>query len=357
MERAGGTRLLGAASLDGGLVRLTPPAPNQSGAFWLTGQRLVSPRFETEFTFRMVRARSRFEDGSDGLAFVIQNVGPEAFGGIGSAGGFGMGRGGNPAQPGIARSLAIFFDTHRNREEGDPSSNSIGLYTNADGTFPPRRLAVLAKAPARMNDGRPHVVRVRYTRPRLEVFLDARRVLQEAVELETIVGSAHTAYLGFTASTGDGYQQHEILSWRFRSGGTGTSSGLRFERQLEEQVTSGIRFGTECLVGRTLCTPPRAEVTELAPGRWQVLLPPHLPWAASIANPRRKEVRIEHASGTICWKARGTGEAFCHGPESGEGRGAIRMEARDGRTYFKIDTGEEPSANEGYFLFEAVLRE
>jgi hypothetical protein len=356
LDSATGLRLTGAARQVGQAIQLTPLAPKQSGALWLVDPRPVTPAFETEFTFRLLRARNPFIDGSDGLAFVIQNAGPDASGGIGSAGGFSVGRGDNPPRPGIARSLALFFDTHRNAEEGDPSSNSIGLYTNADGIFPPRRLAILPKAPVRLNDGKPHRVRIRYQRPHLAVWLDQHAVLRENVAIESIVGSGKQAYLGFTAATGDGYQIHEILSWRFTATEGTAESRLLLERTLEEQVTSEIRFAGECLGGRTLCTPPAAEVTPLSPRRWRILLPAHLAAPASIPNPKALAVALSQQQGTICWKAPATGAALCHGPEGDAlGRGRIRLEHRDGRTLFTIDTAGDRASNEGYFTFEAVM--
>ncbi|MFN9299973.1 MAG: L-type lectin-domain containing protein, partial [Acidobacteriota bacterium] len=280
-------------------------------------------------------------------------------GGIGSSGGFGATRGDNPPSDGIERSLAVFFDTHKNAGEGDPTDNSIGLYTNGDGYFPPRRLAIRNNAPVRLNDGRRHRVRIRYERPFLEVLLDGTKVLVANVELETVVGAKRMAFVGFTASTGEGYQYHDILSWRFTPSSASSQTHVNFEEPRQgEKVESQIRFGAPCILGRTLCTPVDSEVRILAPNRWSVILPVQLPWSTDIPNPSGKAVTIRNQEGTICWKSGALGETRCHGPEGdADGRGRIMFRHRNGKTSFSIDINGDVSTSEGYFSFEVAVPE
>jgi hypothetical protein len=82
------------------------------------------PGFETTFQFQLTH-QDWLSHGTDRFAFVLQNSGPVALGGIGSAGGFGVTDPTNSRQPRIPWTIAVFFDTCRNSQEGDPSSNFI----------------------------------------------------------------------------------------------------------------------------------------------------------------------------------------------------------------------------------------
>lgn len=344
MATPNGLSPTGTATFSDAILRLTPLAKHQHGAVWTLNRFPASQSFSTTFTFRITRSPQRFVEGSDGFAFVIQNIGPTALGGIGSSGGFAVARGDNPARPGIERSLAIFFDTHRNHSENDPSDNSIGLFTNADRHFPPRRLSILDRAPIRLNDGRPHTVHIHYSRPRLTISLDNHEVITASLELASIVGPTGDAYLGFTASTGEGYQQHDILSWTFNS------------PPPREQVESSIRFATSCAADKTLCTPTAASVAPLSPNSWRITLPAHLPWSASIPNPSSRPVTITNASGAICWQHPTTRQTQCHGPQhSPLGLGRIITRNESGLTLLTIDLGAATPTAEGYFTFDLTV--
>lgn len=340
-------KLVGDAYLTGSIIHLTPPRQDQTGAAWVPQPQPLTTSFQATFTFQIIRPAQRSVEGSDGFAFVIQNVGPKAIGGRGSSGGFSIGRGDNPPDRGIPRSLAVFFDTHRNHEEGDPSDNSIGVFTNGDGEFPPRRIAILKQVPVRLNDGRPHAVEIRYQRPTFEVRLDGNRVLSVNVSLEAILGSAGQGYPGFTASTGSGYQQQDILDWQFKAP---TES---------EAVSSTLKFHDDtCLPGRTLCTPREPVLTALDARRWHVVLPAHRPGSVAIPNPANAQAVVTNALGTICWHAVDRGGYSCHGPEgNASGRGKLTSSSKHGRLQFSIDTDPKTdSTNEGYFEFDVELK-
>ncbi len=345
--------LVGDARLNGSVIHLTPLLPNQTGAAWIAKPQFLKSFFEFEFTFRLSKSSKRRSAGSDGFAFVVQNLGPNAIGGRGSSGGFGIGRGVNPPDRGIPRSIAIFFDTHRNYKEGDPSGNSIGIYTDSDGYFMPRRLAILENAPVRLNDGKPYQVKIHYIHPKLEVALNGTVILSSNISLEAIIGANGQSYVGFTASTGDGFQHHDILDWRLNAPAPQSNSQIGYE-----SVESILRFhDTTCLAGRTLCTPAQPVIEQTAPNRWHIILPAHLPWSASIPNPSQVSAKILNTSGTICWNRRGKNGYSCNGPSGdASGRGKLIQANRDGRLAFSTSANPENySRNEGYFEFDLEL--
>jgi hypothetical protein len=67
------------------------------------------------------------------------------------------------------------------------------------------------------------MARIVYTPGSLSVFLDDAPVpaLMAAIELSKLIGS-DDAYVGFTAATGNGYENHDILSWSMSLGGPRT---------------------------------------------------------------------------------------------------------------------------------------
>jgi hypothetical protein len=116
-------------AVSGKILRLTPARRNQAGAVWFRDKQPVRSGFETTFQFQLTQQDWLFH-GTDGFAFVLQNSGPSALGGRGMAGGFGVSDPTNPPHPGIPWCIAVFFDTLRNPQEGDPSSNYIAIRAN-----------------------------------------------------------------------------------------------------------------------------------------------------------------------------------------------------------------------------------
>jgi hypothetical protein len=345
-------KLLKDARVTGSVLRLTEAKEFQTGAAWAVEPQAVSGGFESRFRFRLTEPADNEFAGADGFAFVIQTMGTGVIAGTGSAGGFSLGRGGNARKKGIPRSLALFFDTYRNLEEEDVSSNSLGLFTNGDGYYLPRRLALNPNLPVRVADGQVHEVRVVYQKPSFRVYLDGmeKPVLETSIDVASVVGGSGMGYVGFTAATGNGFQNHDILDWEFRAGAALVSSSIQFESE-------------ECLGERTLCTPPRAKVEAVGPGRWKVMLPAHLEWGASVVT--KKAVRVVAAGGTVCWSVAGKANHGCNGPEGDasmdraktidplSAAGSLIQQRSEGRVSFSVNGLQSQFAkNEGYFHFE-----
>ncbi len=331
-------RLVGSARAVGLALRLTPAKPMQRGAAWRLDKVPVRDGFETTFRFR-ISDRQGLGPGADGFAFVIQNNGPTALAGKGASGGFGLGYSPGDRNKAIANSLAVFFDTFQNHE--DLSGNAISICTNGgdrkETRWPPPRLAINWTSSLNLKDGDLHEVRIEFVPPLLTVTIDGQTAVRSPVDLARMVAPDGTAFIGFTASTGEGYENHDILDWRFDS-------------RAPVSVSSSISFAPvaqfDCLPNKSLCTPAAPIVEATAPGRYHVLLPAHL--TAEVPNPNALEVEILNPRGTACWNPGQCGSLQ-------ETPRALRTHTEAGRTRFSL-TDPDPSDNQGYFEFEVLLR-
>jgi hypothetical protein len=358
--------LVGDATESGKTLRLTRAKHDRSGAVWFREKQPVASGFETTFQFQLTD-QGGLGHGADGFAFVLQNSGPEALGGRGSAGGFAVT---DPdyheREAAIPWSIAVFFDTYRNDEEGDPSANYIGFCTYgkpSEMDWPAPRLALTPHLPVRLKDRNVHSARIQFRPPVLSVFLDKSPapVLESVVDLSIVVDRKGEAWVGFTASTGGGYENHDILNWSFT--GTDVSSSI-------SAVSSDITFlMSACLPDRKLCT-PRSAVVEHTNTGYHVILPGNLEWGVSIPSSPGKTVTVNNAHGIVCWDFKARGSDGCSGP-SGNGMsagtaflaadepaGALIMSTRGGRTWFSANghSGVDFKNNEGFYDFDLGIK-
>lgn len=359
--------LAGIAELTNGRLRLTPAKTQKMGAAWLPKPQPVVRGFEVKFSFQLTE-QGGLGNGADGMAFVLQNGGPDAIGGRGSSGGFALGDGQHDLRrPGIPNSIAVFFDTYRNHDGLDPSDNYVAICTNgAVGKmrWPPSRLAVAGKLKTRLKDGQIHEARIVYRPPVLSVYLDggSSPIVRTSVDLATVASPEGTAFAGFTASTGNGFENHDILSWSFSGVQPEVSSDISL-------VSSKISFVlSACLEGRNLCTPESPTIENTGTNRFHVVLPAHLEWGASVPNASGAQPVIINPHGNVCWDLKTSGADGCSGPggagvagsgflDPGKKRGAIVTRTRDGKTQFSInDRAGAFNDNEGYFEFDVDLR-
>jgi hypothetical protein len=355
---------VGDARISNNVLRITTAHQNRSGAAWFHDKQPVGSGFETTFQFQLTEPGG-LGRGADGFAFVLQNSGTEALGGLGSAGGFAVAAPGNGSKPGIPWSIAVFFDTFKNAEEGDPSGNYIALRTYgrpAEMRWPEARLAFTPKLRVHLKDRKVHTAQIIFRPPVLAVFLDdsTRPDLQAVVDLSIIVDHQGSAWVGFTASTGGGYENHDILNWSF-DGASVSSNG--------SMVSSDITYLMwSCLPNRNLCTPERAVVEANAAG-YRVVLPANLEWGASVPNPGGRTVVVTNSHGITCWDLK-AGSDGCSGP-SGNGAaagagfldpdapsGALILSTRNDRTWFSVNHRASTSFkdNEGFFEFDVELK-
>jgi hypothetical protein len=358
--------LVGAAAQSGKTLRLTPAKHDQSGAAWFLDKQRVASGFETTFQFQLTH-QGGLGHGADGFAFVLQNSGPGALGGLGSAGGFAVSdQTYDYREKAIPWSIAVFFDTYRNKEEGDPSANYVALCTYgkpSDMRWPAPRLAFTPGLPVQLKDRQVHTARILFRPPVLSVYLDGSSVpeLESVVDLSIVVDSRGEAWVGFTASTGGGFENHDILNWSFTA--TDTTSSISV-------VSSHITFlMSSCLPDHKLCTPERAVVQRNDTG-YHLILPGNLEWGVSIPHVPKQRVEVTNAHGIVCWDAKIRGSTGCSGP-SGNGTpagpgfvatetpaGALIMRTSDGRTWFSVNgrRGTSFKDNEGFYEFDLEIK-
>lgn len=215
------------------VLRLTPGTGNQNGNAWYTNQIPLKAGFTSTFTFQFTG-----EGGSgghaDGIAFLVQGApaGVSAGGYQGGAIGYGDDDGNATPSLGIPNSVAIEFDTYQNG--WDLNNNHIavmscGAANNSEhhgqgGCVPSGAnptIGMNSTIATNLTGGAIHTVIVTYGLPcdgcqNLTVQLDGLQVLAVAFDLATLgLDTNDDAYVGFTASTGGGFENQDILSWSF----------------------------------------------------------------------------------------------------------------------------------------------
>jgi len=359
--------LLGDAAVTGKTLRLTQAKGDRSGAAWFREKQPVGSGFETTFQFQLTH-QGGLGHGADGFAFVVQNSGPEALGGRGSAGGFAVE---DPdfrhrRESAIPWSVAVFFDTYRNEEEGDPSANYVAFCTYgtpSEMRWPARRLAFTPNLSIQLKDQKVHTARILFQPPVLSVFLDnsSAPVLESVVDLSIVVDRQGGAWVGFTASTGGGYENHDILNWHFT--GTDVASSMSV-------VSSHITFlMSTCLPDRNLCTPESA-IVEHSEAGYHVILPGNLEWGANIPDTPGRTVVVTNAHGIVCWNLKERGSNGCsersgNGTPVGAGflaadapAGALLMRTHEGRVWFSVNgrSGVEFKNNQGFYEVDLEIK-
>jgi hypothetical protein len=215
--------LNGNAAQSAPVLRLTPALTDQAGSAWFNTAQPVSGAFSTTFTFQL-SATSTYN--ADGIAFVIQNSAPTALGPAGCGIGFGDSSSGcAPTTGGIPSSVAIEFNTYQN--SGDPNANDVTIQscqTGPNSIDPACRLAINSSLLLTLADGNVHSATITYTPPptgsgpgSLDVSLDNTDLFPGGIAFDmTTIGLTNgNAFVGFTAATGGGDDNQDILSWTF----------------------------------------------------------------------------------------------------------------------------------------------
>ncbi len=211
-------------------IRLTESVDKRVGAAWYKDRMPVKNGFSTEFSFRLtggvndVQADSSCP-GADGLAFVIQNHDARAIGDIGGRIGY------DP----IPNSLAVEFDLFGNDGKqienlGDPNGNHIAVMSkgkepNSSNHQSGAELGIISKILV-MDSAAIYYSRIDYNvqEGALRVFLSRIQgqygrpvIVINNTDLSKLLDLTEDewAYVGFTSATGNSYQNHDILSWKF----------------------------------------------------------------------------------------------------------------------------------------------
>jgi len=218
---------------DGTVLRIIPAAAGQAGAAYSIApvQLGAGNTFSTQFQFRFTNPGGA--DPADGITFVLA----ASPGGLGVAG-YGMG------YAGVPNSLAIELDTYNNGNPGSlgpfaaepDSSNHValdigGALTNANWTnvygngscgFAGGQPAQGPNtAPGCMSNGDLWTATINYDGSAMDVSLfdpamgtTFHALTAVPLDLVSILGT-DTAYVGFTGSSGAGWENEDIVNWRF----------------------------------------------------------------------------------------------------------------------------------------------
>jgi hypothetical protein len=225
------------------VLRLTANQGGWATSAWYQTPQVVANGFTTTFSFQL---GSTSTYNADGFAFVIQNSSLSALGSGGCGIGFGGSSSGCASSNGIPNSVAIEFNTYPKGAGVDPSSDDVTIQ-NCGGITPN---SVDSSCSLKFNDltgkinltdGSVHVAAITYTPSTLstcgvtdtqtcstlDVVLDGVDLFPGGVffDITTIGLSGSSAYVGFTAGTGGGNDDQDILSWTFTPQGqsqTGT---------------------------------------------------------------------------------------------------------------------------------------
>lgn len=202
-----GLQINGNAAQNGNKLTLTPATFGQSGSAFSTSTVALSSSaaFSTVFTFEIL-SRGGLDWGADGLTFTVQTLANNVGGG-----------GGGIGYEGINNSVTVEFDTYDNGEFG--GSNHVAIATNGQPYSPVATTGFLAPD---FDNGGKWWAWVDYNglTQQLDVRWSASSsrptlpMLSSSLDLPSILGSSNV-YVGFTAGTGAGYGEHNILSWNF----------------------------------------------------------------------------------------------------------------------------------------------
>lgn len=203
------------ADLATGELRLTPNAAYNSGAGYSNTAIALGAgaTFSTSFQFRMSDAGGI--DPADGFTFVVA----QSSAGLGGVGG-GLG------YQGVGNSVAIEFDTYDN---GESSSNHVALDVNGSLSSLVQvdpygvnscHLANHTNAGC-LSNGKIWSAFVNYdgTTKLLNVSVQEegsaliQLITNYSIDIASTLG-VNDAFVGFTAATGSGVQNHDILNWR-----------------------------------------------------------------------------------------------------------------------------------------------
>ncbi|MGM9480845.1 L-type lectin-domain containing protein [Roseateles sp. NT4] len=220
---------VGSTAVNGGDLRLTPSTFNAAGAgFSTTAISLgAGATFSTGFQFRMDQAGGI--DPADGFTFVLS----KASSGLGGVGG-GLG------YQGVANSVAIEFDTYDNGETG--GSNHVAVDVNGSlnslATASPYGVnnCHLGNhlAAGCMSNGKIWSAFVNYDGNtkllNVSVQESGSALIQLITDFSIDIAAAlgtNDAFVGFTAATGSGIENHDILNWQLANDTSITGPGNR----------------------------------------------------------------------------------------------------------------------------------
>ena len=193
------------------VLRLTPALTGQSGAAYSTTAVPLGSGgvFSTQFQFQFTQPGGIAP--ADGITFVIA-ANPS---GLGTGGG-GIG------YAGVTNSVAVEFDTFNNGETGGDNHVAVdtGGALNGTGVSPNGITSCgFNTTTGCLSNGHVWTVNIAYDGANLTVNVQdganaVQNLINTAINIPALLGT-NNAFVGFTAGTGSGYENHDILNWQF----------------------------------------------------------------------------------------------------------------------------------------------
>ncbi len=197
-------------------LRLTPDSNYQAGTAWFRKRIDSSDGFDTTFGLHFVSPSGN--GGTDGISFMLQNT----------ITGSGTELLVNNERGLPANSLNIRFDSYHNTDAGEPSAAFPEVCAGAMALATVNLVGLQGITLAGADDltdstglTAPYPVRVAYTPGTLGVFFQGVWVVRHLpVDLAGMgaVDDSGTGYVGFSARTGQVFENHDITSWYLTEG-------------------------------------------------------------------------------------------------------------------------------------------
>jgi hypothetical protein len=195
---------------DGNVLRLVPAESMRSGTVF-SSNLVNASEFSTFFTFRYT-SPGRLGGGADGIVFVVTRT-LQAHGLVGGGMGY----------QNLTNTVGVEFDIYNNPDPINNDQNGSHIAIDVGGKFDssPDEINSAQVSPGMKNGDRMFawidydgsVLEGRVNRTGIRPSLpNVRRKLSITDE----VGGS-LAMVGFTAGTGDGYANHDVLSWQFNT--------------------------------------------------------------------------------------------------------------------------------------------
>lgn len=202
---------------DGTVLRLTPAKGESAGSAFAAG--IVpfldgSGTFSTFFQFRITNPGGVAP--ADGIVFVLRNAGSAS---LGQAGG-------NEGYDGIGNSVAVKLDTFQN--SGEINNNFVAVQTNgvlmnesAQSPYGVTQCNTPSGVMGCLSNGHLWSVWIDYDGAVLHVAVaDGTTVrppdlIHPAISIPALLNHAAGVYPGFTAGTGGGFENHDIVNWQY----------------------------------------------------------------------------------------------------------------------------------------------
>lgn len=205
-------------------LQLTPPTYWQAGAAYSTTPVTLGTNGTFSTTFQFQLSNPGGIDPADGITFILA-ASPSGLGSSGISLGYG----------GVSNSVAVEFDTYNNGSVDGNSSNHIAIDINgnvANGTalsdqtltnvYGIQTCGFDAGAGC-LSNGNVWTANISYNGSALNVSVTDpakgttfQAISNYALNIPSYLGT-NAAYVGFTAGTGAGYEQQNILNWSFAS--------------------------------------------------------------------------------------------------------------------------------------------